>query len=49
LTVSPERILSALVFHGASLVSLTPVRDTLEDFFVQRVATASSDRGLAAK
>jgi ABC-2 type transport system ATP-binding protein len=46
LTSSPERVLSALVCQGASLVSLTPMRDTLEDFFVQRVATASADRGL---
>jgi ABC-2 type transport system ATP-binding protein len=35
---SPERLLTELVAAGASLVSLNPVRDTLEDFFVQRVA-----------
>jgi ABC-2 type transport system ATP-binding protein len=34
----PERVLGDLVATGASLVSLNPVRDTLEDFFVRRVA-----------
>jgi ABC-2 type transport system ATP-binding protein len=33
----PDRILSELVASGASVVSLNPVRATLEDFFVQRV------------
>jgi ABC-2 type transport system ATP-binding protein len=34
----PDRVLSDLVATGAALVSLNPVRDTLEDFFVRRVA-----------
>jgi ABC-2 type transport system ATP-binding protein len=34
----PERMLADLVATGAKLVSLNPVRDTLEDFFVRRVA-----------
>jgi ABC-2 type transport system ATP-binding protein len=34
----PERVLSDIVATGATLVSLNPVRDTLEDFFVRRVA-----------
>jgi ABC-2 type transport system ATP-binding protein len=34
---SPERILGDLVATGATLVSLNPIRDTLEDFFVRRV------------
>jgi ABC-2 type transport system ATP-binding protein len=34
----PERVLADLVATGATLVSLNPVRDTLEDFFVRRVA-----------
>jgi ABC-2 type transport system ATP-binding protein len=34
----PDRMLSELVAAGASLVSLLPLRDTLEDFFVRRVA-----------
>ncbi len=33
----PDRILSELVATGASVVSLNPLRETLEDFFVQRV------------
>jgi len=33
----PDRILSALVDTGASIISLNPLRETLEDFFVQRV------------
>jgi ABC-2 type transport system ATP-binding protein len=36
--VPPEQLLSELVATGAKLVSLNPVRDTLEDFFVRRVA-----------
>jgi hypothetical protein len=35
------------VAQGASLVSLNPIRDTLEDLFVKRVADADTDRGLA--
>ena len=38
LAVRPERILSELTAAGATLVSLNPIRDTLEDFFVRRVA-----------
>ena len=36
--VPPERILADLTATGAKLVSLNPLRDTLEDFFVRRVA-----------
>ncbi|MBA3296238.1 MAG: ABC transporter ATP-binding protein, partial [Acidobacteria bacterium] len=36
----PDRTLSELVATGASVVSLNPLRETLEDFFVQRVAAA---------
>jgi ABC-2 type transport system ATP-binding protein len=39
----PDRILAELVATGASVVSLNPMRDTLEDFFVQRVTGAGSD------
>jgi hypothetical protein len=35
---SPDRMLAELSAQGASLVSLNPVRDTLEDFFMKRVA-----------
>jgi ABC-2 type transport system ATP-binding protein len=38
--VAPEGVLSELVATGARLVSLNPVRDTLEDFFVKQVAGA---------
>jgi ABC-2 type transport system ATP-binding protein len=45
-TVSPEQIIVQLVADGAHVVSLTPVRDTLEDFFVKHVQTVEHDRGL---
>ena len=35
---SPDHMLAELMAAGASLVSLNPVRDTLEDFFMKRVA-----------
>lgn len=38
----PERLLSELVATGARLVSLNPIRDTLEDYFVRRVAEAGA-------
>jgi ABC-2 type transport system ATP-binding protein len=44
-----DRILSELTAAGGSLVSLNPIRDTLEDFFVQQVSapeTVAHDRGL---
>ena len=34
----PERLLPELSAGGASLISINPVRDSLEEFFVQRVA-----------
>jgi ABC-2 type transport system ATP-binding protein len=40
----PERTLADLVSEGASLVSLTPMRDTLEDFFVRQVSGAPRSR-----
>ena len=42
----PERLLGDLTSAGAQLVSLNPLRETLEDFFVRQVAGATSDRGL---
>jgi ABC-2 type transport system ATP-binding protein len=39
---APERLLSSLVASGARLVSLNPIRDTLEDFFVRQVARAGA-------
>ena len=34
---SPDRVLIDLIATGAKLVSLNPIRDTLEDFFVRQV------------
>jgi len=51
LAPAPERTLAELIAQGAHLVSLNPLRDTLEDFFVRQV-TASAPRvsdGLATK
>jgi ABC-2 type transport system ATP-binding protein len=36
----PDRLLSELIAGGARLVSLNPLQDTLEDFFLKRVAEA---------
>src|SRR5688572_9125106 len=38
LDAAPERVLTDLTATGATLVSLNPVRESLEDFFVRRVA-----------
>ena len=43
--VSPDRIVSELSAGGAHLLTLNPIRDTLEDFFVKQVAgTGGADR-----
>jgi ABC-2 type transport system ATP-binding protein len=45
----PDRLLADLTAAGAQLVSLNPIRETLEDFFVEQVTTAdvlSTKRGL---
>jgi hypothetical protein len=34
----PDRILAEITAAGGQLISLNPVRETLEDFFVRRVA-----------
>jgi ABC-2 type transport system ATP-binding protein len=44
LSPPPERTLAELLAQGASLVSLTPMRDTLEDFFVRQVSGAPRAR-----
>ncbi|HEX5108311.1 MAG TPA: ABC transporter ATP-binding protein [Vicinamibacterales bacterium] len=46
LAIPPEQIVSELVHHGAQIVSLNPIRDTLEDLFVRRVTDAPVARGL---
>jgi ABC-2 type transport system ATP-binding protein len=43
-TTVPERIIPELVRAGAQIVSLNPVRGTLEDFFVAQVQAAKDDR-----
>ncbi len=40
----PELLLRDLLAGGASLVSLNPVRDTLEDFFVKKIAEQTYSR-----
>jgi ABC-2 type transport system ATP-binding protein len=42
LEVPPERVLGDVLATGARLVSLTPVRDTIEDFFMRQVAEAGN-------
>ena len=46
LSPPPERTLTDLIAQGAHLVSLNPLRDTLEDFFIRQVA-ASTPRNSA--
>jgi ABC-2 type transport system ATP-binding protein len=46
---APEAVLAELTAHGARLVSLNPIRQTLEDFFVAQVSSAevaATRRGL---
>ena len=45
-TVAPEQLLATLVDAGAQPVSLSPVQETLEDFFVRHVGAAPTARGL---
>jgi hypothetical protein len=45
LETAPEQLLDELIRKGAKLVSLTPMRQTLEDFFVQRVADKTDSGG----
>src|SRR6266581_7039330 len=42
----PEQILGSLMTEGAHLVSLNPLRDTLEDVFVRQVSGAPHARGM---
>jgi ABC-2 type transport system ATP-binding protein len=47
-SASPEEMVADLAKHGARIVSLNPLQDTLEDLFVRHVVTAPLDRGLEA-
>jgi hypothetical protein len=43
----PERLAAESVASGAMLVSINPLRETLEDFFIRQVADAAPPtRGL---
>jgi ABC-2 type transport system ATP-binding protein len=49
LDAPPDRVLAEITAGGAALVSLNPIRDTLEDFFVRQVTSpevVAHDRGL---
>jgi len=46
LSVVPADLLAGLTAQGAQLVSINPVRETLEDFFVRQIGAAPKDRGL---
>ncbi len=39
---APEAVVTMLAGEGASIMSLNPLRDTLEDFFVQQIAAAGA-------
>jgi ABC-2 type transport system ATP-binding protein len=46
-TIAPERLLNDLVAAGAHPVSLSPLHETLEDFFVRQVGALPANRGLS--
>ena|SRR5687768_14342244 len=46
LASDPARLIAHLGARGGQLVSLNPIRETLEDFFVRQIAAAPTDRGL---
>jgi ABC-2 type transport system ATP-binding protein len=46
LDTPPERLMADLSGAGARLVSLNPLRETLEDFFVRQVGGVKTARGL---
>jgi ABC-2 type transport system ATP-binding protein len=45
-STTPEAVLPALTSGGAHVVSLQPLRDTLEDLFIQKVRGAETRRGV---
>ena len=46
LSAAPDEVLADVTARGAKLVSLNPIRETLEDFFVRQVGAAPRERGL---
>jgi ABC-2 type transport system ATP-binding protein len=49
LSEQPHVLLSELAALGVQLISVHPLRDSLEDFFVKQVSAAANDRGLEAR
>jgi ABC-2 type transport system ATP-binding protein len=47
LSVAPDRLVTDLVSQGAELVSVNPVRETLEDFYMRQIGAVPHERGLA--
>ncbi len=47
LSVAPDRVVADLVAHGAQLVSVNSIRETLEDFYLRQIGAVPQDRGLA--
>ncbi len=43
-SVAPDRVMTELTAAGASVVSLNPLRETLEDHFLRQVAAQGGDR-----
>jgi len=46
ITEEPHALLTELAPGGVRLVSVQPLRDSLEDYFVRQVGAATKDRGL---
>ena len=49
LSEEPHVLLADLAPSGARLISVHPLRDSLEDFFVKQVSAAANDRGLEGR
>jgi ABC-2 type transport system ATP-binding protein len=49
LSEEPHVLLADLAPGGVRLISVHPLRDSLEDFFVKQVSAATNDRGLEAR
>ena len=47
LSVAPDRLVAEFASQGAELISVNPVRETLEEFYMRQVGAVSRDRGLA--
>ncbi len=47
-SMPPAAVMAQVAAWGGDLVSLNPLHDTLEDFFVRHVAATAVDRGLGA-